>query len=73
VQPMTAHKHRCVHCGYVWQCAELQRYQPGHDICAICEALDRMGRGSGAVPKQGQEHSWRRHPHFVDRSGGTVR
>ena len=40
---MTPHRHRCIRCGHVWQCTELSRNQPGHDICAICEALDRMG------------------------------
>lgn len=41
---MVIHKHRCIHCGYVWQCTESNRNEPGHDICAICAALDRMRR-----------------------------
>jgi hypothetical protein len=39
---MILHRHRCIRCGHVWQCAESNRSQPGHDICAICEALGRM-------------------------------
>jgi hypothetical protein len=41
---MVVHRHRCTRCGYVWQCTESNRSQPGHDMCAICEALDRMRR-----------------------------
>jgi hypothetical protein len=69
---VTPHRHRCMRCGYVWQCTEWNRTQSGHDICAICETLDRMRRWSGPIAKQGQEQSWHRYPHFVDRSGATV-
>lgn len=40
------HTHRCALCGYVWQCTQPRSDQLGHDICAICEALDRMRRGT---------------------------
>lgn len=69
---MALHRHRCIRCGHVWQCTESNRSQPGHDICAICEALDRMRRWSVPVAAPGQEHSWRHHPHFADRGGGTA-
>lgn len=69
---MVVHKHRCARCGYVWLCTESNRSQPGHDMCAICEALDRMRRRSVVVARQGQEQSLPRYPHFVDRGGGTV-
>jgi hypothetical protein len=38
------HTHRCALCGYVWQCTQPASIQLQHDICAICEALDRMRR-----------------------------
>ncbi len=44
---MIVHEHRCIRCGHVWQCTESNRSQPGHDICAICEALDRMWSQTG--------------------------
>jgi hypothetical protein len=58
---MIVHRHRCTRCGYVWQCVESNRSQPEHDICAICEALDRMRTElPGTVATQGLERDTRR-------------
>lgn len=58
---MVLHRHRCIRCGHVWQCTESTRSQPGHDMCAICEALDRMRTDlPGTSVPQGQERYTRR-------------
>ncbi len=45
-QEEAVHTHDCSRCAYVWQCRMSGRRHPEDDICAICEALDRMQRGT---------------------------
>ena len=37
-----AHRHDCSRCRYAWLCWKSGGRHPGDDVCAICEALDRM-------------------------------
>lgn len=39
---MEVHEHRCIYCGYGWQCSQPECKQPRSHICAICEALHRL-------------------------------
>jgi hypothetical protein len=38
------HTHDCSRCAYVWQCRKSGGSHPEDDVCAICEALDRIQR-----------------------------